>query len=129
MNYYTSVLKKYAVFSGRASRKEFWMFILFNLIFGIVAMILDNVLGIAMKGANYGPIYLLYILAIILPCLAVEVRRLHDTGRSGSWWFIVLIPFVGPICFLVLMCLDSNLGENKYGKNPKEIVVTEQVSQ
>ena len=84
MSWYLAVLKKYAVFSGRARRKEFWMFALFNFIFGAVAAILDNVLGIAGE-QGYGVIYALYGLAVLIPNLAVQVRRLHDVGKSG-WW-------------------------------------------
>ncbi len=119
MNWYLAVLKKYAVFSGRARRKEYWMFTLFNIIFAIIAMVIDNVIGTAIKGIGYGLIYILYILAVLLPALAVSVRRLHDTGRSGWFLLIMLIPFVGPIWLLVLMCLDGTPGENKYGANPK----------
>jgi uncharacterized membrane protein YhaH (DUF805 family) len=122
MNWYTSVLKKYAVFSGRARRKEYWMFFLFNVIFLIVALILDNVLGTTIGNAGYGLFYFLYALAILLPSLAVGVRRLHDTGRSGWWFFIGLIPIIGGIWLLVLFCIEGTPGENTYGPNPKEVV-------
>jgi len=123
MNWYLAVLKNYAGFSGRARRKEYWMFVLFNIIFVIVAMILDNVLGIAMKGVGYGPIYGLYALATIIPSLAVGVRRLHDIGKSGWMLLIALIPLIGAIWLLVLMVTDSNPGENDYGPNQKETLV------
>ncbi|MBT3819593.1 MAG: DUF805 domain-containing protein, partial [Lentimicrobiaceae bacterium] len=87
MNWYLAVLKNYAGFSGRARRKEYWMFTLFNIIFAIVAMILDNVLGIAMAEIGYGPLYGLYALAMLIPGLAVSVRRLHDVGKSG--WMLL----------------------------------------
>lgn len=119
MNYYLSALKKYAVFSGRASRKEYWMFFLFNIIFSILAMILDNVLSITIKGLGYGPIYIIFMLAMIIPALAVSVRRLHDTGRSGWMYLLVFIPIIGTIWFLVLMLIDSDPGNNEYGENPK----------
>jgi uncharacterized membrane protein YhaH (DUF805 family) len=121
MNWYLQVLKNYAVFSGRARRKEYWMFVLFNMIFAIVAMILDNVLGIAIKGVGYGPISGLYLLAIIIPSLAVAVRRLHDVGKSGWMIFISLIPIIGAIWLLVLLVTDSNSDENEYGSNPKDL--------
>ncbi|HET53630.1 MAG TPA: DUF805 domain-containing protein [Ignavibacteria bacterium] len=123
MNWYFKVLKQYADFSGRARRKEYWMFVLFNMIFAIVAMILDNVLGIAMEGIGYGPLYGLYVLAMLIPGLAVAVRRLHDVGKSGWMILIALIPLVGAIWLLVLMVTDSNPGENQYGQNPKEVTV------
>jgi uncharacterized membrane protein YhaH (DUF805 family) len=119
MNWYLEVMKKYAVFSGRARRKEYWFFILFNMIFAIVAMIVDNVLGIAIEGLGYGPIYILYGLAILLPNLGVLVRRLHDVGKSGWFFFITFIPIVGAIWLLVLLCRDGVQGENQYGPNPK----------
>ena len=96
---------------------------LFNMIFAIVAMILDNVLGIAMEGIGYGPLYGLYALAMLIPGLAVAVRRLHDVGKSGWMILIALIPLIGAIWLLVLMVTDSNPGENQYGQNPKEVTV------
>ncbi len=121
MNWYLKVLKQYADFSGRARRKEYWMFVLFNMIFAIVAMILDNVLGIAMEGIGYGPLYGLYVLAMLIPGLAVTVRRLHDVGKSGWMFLIVLIPLIGAIWLLVLTVTDSQQGTNKWGQNPKEM--------
>ncbi|MFM7195361.1 MAG: DUF805 domain-containing protein [Bacteroidota bacterium] len=119
MNWYLKVLNNYAVFTGRARRSEFWMFLLFNLIFAVVATILDNILGTTIDPLPYGLIYLLYVLAVFIPGLAVTVRRLHDVGKSGWMYFIVLIPLVGAIWLLVLLATDSNPGENKYGANPK----------
>ena len=121
MDWYLKVLKQYADFSGRARRKEYWMFALFNMIFAIVAMILDNVLGIAMEGIGYGPLYGLYALAMLIPGLAVGVRRLHDVGKSGWMFLIVLIPLIGAIWLLVLFFTDSQLENNKWGQNQKEI--------
>lgn len=121
MNWYLKVLKNYALFSGRARRTEYWMFVLFNMIFAIAAMILDNVLGIAIEGVGYGPIYGLYILGVLIPGLAVSVRRLHDVGKSGWFFLIALIPIVGAIWLLVLFCSEGIAGVNNYGSNPKEI--------
>ena len=123
MNWYLKVLKQYADFNGRARRKEYWMFILFNMIFTIVAMVLDNVLGIAMEGIGYGPLYGLYLLAIIIPSITVGVRRLHDIGKSGWMMLISLIPLIGGIWLLVLFVTDGNPDENEYGANPKEMTV------
>jgi uncharacterized membrane protein YhaH (DUF805 family) len=123
MNWYLKVLKQYADFSGRARRKEYWMFVLFNMIFAIVAIILDNILGIAKEGIGYGPLYGLYVLAMLIPGLAVTVRRLHDVGKSGWMILISLIPLIGTIWLLVLMVSDSNPGVNQYGQNPKEATV------
>jgi uncharacterized membrane protein YhaH (DUF805 family) len=119
MSWYLDVLKKYVTFSGRARRKEYWMFVLFNLIFAIVAMVLDNVLGLANEQTGYGIIYTLYTLGVLLPSLAVLVRRLHDIGKSGWWVFITLIPLIGAIWLLVLLVGDSQPGTNEYGPNPK----------
>jgi uncharacterized membrane protein YhaH (DUF805 family) len=123
MNWYLKVLKQYADFSGRARRSEYWYFALFNMIFVICAMILDNVLGIALEGIGYGPIYLLYVLAMFIPGVAVLVRRLHDVGKSGWMYFIVLIPIIGAIWLIVLLFTESQQGENKWGPNPKDTSV------
>ncbi|WP_329275522.1 DUF805 domain-containing protein [Streptomyces sp. NBC_01451] len=112
MNYFLDVLKKYAVFSGRARRKEYWMFTLFAVIISIVLSIIDGVIGVQILS-------IVFSLAILLPSLGVAVRRLHDTGRSGWWLLFGLIPIVGTITLLVFMCLDGEQGENKYGYNPK----------
>lgn len=120
MNWYLKVLKNYAVFSGRASRKEYWMFVLFNIIFSIVAVILDNVFGTAIEDLGYGLFYILYCLAVLIPALAVLVRRLHDIGKSGWMIFISLIPLIGAIWLLVLLVTEGNPEENQYGPNPKE---------
>jgi len=119
MSWYLTVLKKYAVFSGRARRKEYWMFALFNFIFSILAVVIDSVLGTASEEMGYGIFYALYTLVVLLPSLAVLVRRLHDVGKSGWWFFISLIPFIGGIWLLVLLISDSQPGENQHGLNPK----------
>lgn len=112
MNYYIECWKKYVEFSGRARRKEYWMFVLFNIIASFVAGVIDGVLGTVMIGS-------LYSLAALLPGLAACARRLHDTDRSGWWMLIALIPVVGIIVLLVFMCMDSTPGENRFGANPK----------
>lgn len=113
MNWYVKVLREYATFEGRARREEYWMFILFQIIFLIAAAILDVIIG------TPGIFYFIYILATMLPSLAVAVRRLHDVGRSGWYYFIGAIPLVGPILLLVWFCTDSDYGPNKWGENPK----------
>lgn len=119
MSWYFKVLQNYFNFSGRARRKEYWMFFLFQIIFAIVAIIIDNVLGLAIKDIGYGPVYGLYALATLIPGLAVTVRRLHDTGKSG-WYFLVgLIPFIGGIILLVFVVSAGDVGENAYGPDPK----------
>jgi uncharacterized membrane protein YhaH (DUF805 family) len=105
-------LSNYVTFSGRARRSEYWYFTLFNLIVAIVAAILDAVIGIT-------AFYPLAALALLLPGLAVSVRRLHDTGRSGWWIFIALVPLVGLILLLVWYCQDSQPQPNDHGPSPK----------
>ncbi len=120
MEYFLHSLRNYAVFSGRARRKEYWMFILFQLIFAIVAMVADGLLGTTWEGGGGGGVvYTVYSLALIIPGLAVSVRRLHDVGKSGWFSFIALIPLVGIIWLLVLYCTEGTPGENEYGPNPK----------
>ena len=113
MNWYLGCWKKYAEFSGRARRQEFWMFVLFNFLASIAVGIVDGLLGTT--GALGG----LYSLAVLIPSLAVAVRRLHDTDRSGWWWLIAFIPLIGFIILLVFLCSDSKPGTNRFGANPK----------
>jgi len=121
MEWYLKVVRdNYANFKGRARRKEYWMFILFNFIASCIAAIIDKILGTALTaGSMYGWVYLLYCLAVFIPSLAVFVRRLHDVGKSGFWIFIALIPIVGAIWLLVLLCTAGDSGSNKYGPSPK----------
>lgn len=119
MNWYLQVLKKYAVFSGRARRKEYWFFVLFNIIFSIAFTVIDGVTGTLDPTMGMGLLSLLYSLAVLIPSISVTVRRLHDIGRSGWWLFIILIPLLGAITLLVFMFLDSKPEENQYGANPK----------
>lgn len=121
MKWYLKVLKQYADFNGRATRREYWMFTLFNLIFVIVAAILDNILGLTIGEIPYGIIYLLYSFVLFIPALSVAVRRLHDVNKSGWMILIALIPIVGSIWLLVLLVTESDPGENQYGQNPLAI--------
>ena len=113
------VIENYANFNGRARRSEYWYFTLANLILLTIGVILDNVLGINFGRIPYGPISIFYYLAILIPGLAVIVRRLHDVGKSGWYFFISFIPFIGGIWLLVLFLTDSQAGDNQYGPNPK----------
>jgi uncharacterized membrane protein YhaH (DUF805 family) len=127
MNWYLEVLKKYAVFSGRARRMEFWMFVLFNFIVVFAFGVIDSLLylvGIVqdLAGITYNVLCGLYSLAVLIPGLAVSVRRLHDTNRSGWWYFINLIPVIGSIIFIIFAVQDGTPGSNQYGPNPKEAV-------
>jgi len=119
MEWYIEALSKYADFSGRSRRREYWYFHLFNLIISIIlfgmCVSLVNVTGIAVLGF----LYFLYSLFIFIPSLALIVRRLHDTGRSGWWFLIFLVPIIGAIILLIFTVTDSNEGDNKYGASPK----------
>lgn len=121
MKWYLKVLRQYADFTGRARRTEYWMYLLFNMIFAIIATVLDNLLGLRFnEQIPYGFIYLMYALATFIPGLAVMVRRLHDVDKSGWWFFISLIPIVGAIWLIVILATDGTSGSNEYGVNPKE---------
>jgi len=123
MNWYITALKKYTAFSGRARRKEYWMFVLFNVIFSFIAVGLDFLFGqIIGRDGSVGIFSILYSLAIALPSLAVAVRRLHDIGKNGWWFFITFVPLIGSIWYLILLATDSQPGENEYGPNPKEFI-------
>ncbi len=121
MEWYLKVMKQYADFNGRARRKEYWMFLLFNIIFALVAMLVDNLLGMRInEQIPYGYLYLLYGLATFIPGIAVGVRRLHDVGKSGWWYLIAFIPLIGGLYLLYLFIQDGTPGSNEYGVNPKE---------
>ncbi|MEV4941650.1 DUF805 domain-containing protein [Streptomyces zaomyceticus] len=112
MNWYLDVIKKYAVFNGRARRQEFWMFELFNIIIAIVLAIV----GVAL---DFTLLSTIYSLAVFLPSLGVTVRRLHDTGRSGWWILIGLVPIVGFIILIVFAATEGEQQQNAHGPNPK----------
>ena len=114
LSWYFTVLKKYATFTGRATRAEFWYFILFNTIVSFILAILDGIFGT--NGVFYG----IYVLAVLIPTLAVEVRRLHDIGKSGWWLLISMIPIIGIIVLIVWFATDSK-EDNQYGPNPKTV--------
>lgn len=114
MEYYIKALQNYANFNGRARRSEYWYFVLFNFLIGLATMIMDSLTGMQI----INPIY---SIAMIIPGLAVGVRRLHDIGKSGWMLLVALIPIAGAIWLLVLFCQDSQPGENEFGANPKEI--------
>jgi len=118
MNWYLKVLKHYADFNGRARRTEYWMFVLFNAIFSIAATILDYYLG------TYFGLTAIYALVLLIPSLAVAVRRLHDTDKSGWMILVSLIPVVGAIWLIILLLTEGVAGNNQYGNNPKETVLT-----
>ena len=113
MDWYLKVLKSYATFTGRARRTEFWMFALVSFLIS---------LGLAVVGAiagSRGVLQGIYALAVLVPSLAVSVRRLHDTNRSGWWMLVGLVPLVGAIVLLVFAVQEGQAGDNRYGPNPK----------
>ena len=119
MSWYLEALKKYAVFSGRARRTEFWYFVLFNIIVTIVLSVIDRLIGTFSGASNLGLLSGIYSLAVLIPTLAVAVRRLHDIDRTGWWIFIGLIPLIGTIVLLVFYLTPGTPGSNRYGPDPK----------
>jgi uncharacterized membrane protein YhaH (DUF805 family) len=115
VNWYLEVMRKYAVFDGRARRKEYWMFFLFNILIAFAIGFTFGVIGATLGlGTTLSkPVGIIYNLAVLIPGIAVGVRRMHDIGRSG-WWILL------PIVNLVFACRNSQPGENEYGSNPKE---------
>ncbi len=127
MNYYLGALKKYAVFIGRARRSEYCYFVLFNIVFQVTAAIFDNILGSnfnaffgdGMFKLPFGYLFTVYNFAVLIPRLAVAVRRLHDVGKNAWFMLFALVPLIGSIWLLVL-CLSKGVnGENEYGTDPK----------
>jgi uncharacterized membrane protein YhaH (DUF805 family) len=119
MNWFLQALKKYATFSGRAQRAEYWYFVLFYTLIYIVLSIIDSTIGFFSAKFGVGLLSGLFTLSVLVPSLAVAVRRLHDTGRSAWWILIAFIPIIGGIVLLVFTVQDSTLGDNLYGPNPK----------
>ncbi|WP_421269923.1 DUF805 domain-containing protein [Aeromonas veronii] len=114
MNWYISVLKQYAAFSGRARRTEYWMFVLCNVIVMLLLGMVDKLIG----GDNE-LISSIYSLAVLLPSLAVAARRLHDTDRSAWWLLLGLIPIIGTLVLIYFMVCNGQQGPNRFGDDPK----------
>ena len=114
------MLRKYAVFSGRSQRSEYWSFVLLNLVFTVILYSIDNIIG-----WNYlmyaGVLSSIYSLVIVIPGISVAIRRLHDNNRTGWWLFIVLVPLIGAVILIIFYAQDSQSGDNKYGPNPKAV--------
>jgi uncharacterized membrane protein YhaH (DUF805 family) len=122
MEWYTMVWQKYAQFDGRSRRKEYWMFTLFNIVVCCVlyaGLLAAFFAGQRMVGILIACLYVAYALAVLVPGIAVSIRRLHDTNKSGWWILISLVPLVGGIILLVLMCIEGDPGPNLYGPSPK----------
>jgi uncharacterized membrane protein YhaH (DUF805 family) len=130
MGWYLQTLRRFTDFGGRARRKEFWPFMAVNFVLNAVAGALDTALGLGgvttTTGAGFayasytpGIIGSVVGLVLLLPSIAVEIRRLHDTGRSGWWLLLLIVPVIGWIVLLVFWALDGERGQNAYGPDPK----------
>lgn len=122
MSWYIEALRKYGTVRGRSRRREYWTFVLVNvLVFVVFTAIQGARLGVTVN-LILAVVETLFFLAILVPSLTVAIRRLHDTGRSGWWLLIGLVPIIGQIFLLVLFLLDGEPGENRFGPNPKGVV-------
>lgn len=121
MNWYFRVLRKYAVFTGRAGRKEYWIFGLIHSLIIFALRYPHFLTGTINPDSHLGQMRMLYAFGTFIPLIAVSVRRLHDTDRSGWWFLTFLIPLLNLILFFFFMAEDSQPGENRYGPNPKNI--------
>lgn len=118
MNYYSICLSKFADFSGRARRREYWTFALVNCLIAMLLLILGLAFGEDSPASNI--MVTIFYLIMLVPNLSVSVRRLHDIGKSGWYMFLSLIPLIGGLILLVWALMDSEPDENQYGENPKE---------
>ncbi|MCL6220270.1 DUF805 domain-containing protein [Zunongwangia pacifica] len=127
MKWYLKAFRQYSDFNGRARRKEYFMFGLFNALFSIICMLISFGLSNLLESSIFISIYVLYTLASLLPSLAVSVRRMHDIGKSGWMLLVSFIPLVGAIWMLMLLITDSDPQNNQYGSNPKEELALENI--
>ncbi|HDM8195234.1 DUF805 domain-containing protein [Vibrio harveyi] len=118
-DWYYMVILNYSNFSGRARRQEYWYFTLVNVLVNLVMGIIDRVIGSVMQMDNFGFFGVIYALFIMIPSIAVTVRRLHDSGRTGWWALIAFVPIIGVLVLLYFLIQDSEEGSNQYGANPK----------
>ncbi|MBZ6385596.1 MULTISPECIES: DUF805 domain-containing protein [Pantoea] len=117
MHHYLTVLKMYAVVNGRCRRKTFWLFLLFSTLFSLACSAVDELLGLKVF-SDQGLLSLVYSVAVLIPSVAVGVRRLHDLDRSGWWLLIMLIPLLGTLLLLIYFCLRGTVGPNRFGPDP-----------
>jgi len=110
--YLKCIKQQYADFDGRARRTEYWMFTLVNILISIVVTIVGRIIHVPVLGSLYG-------LAVLVPGIAVGVRRMHDIGKSGWWVLIALIPLIGTIWIIILLATNGDQGSNQYGADPK----------
>ncbi len=122
MEWYLKVVRdNYANFTGRARRQEYWMFVLFNALIVFALIISLGFIGYLIDVPEIVSLYVIYILAVFIPSLAVAVRRLHDTGKSGWFYLVGIIPIIGSIWLIVLFATEGDSGPNEYGPDPKKL--------
>lgn len=119
MKWFLKCLNQYADFDGRARRKEYWMFVLWECIFVFVLTFLDILLGLTIAGSKIGVLGSVFSLAIFIPSLAVSIRRLHDIGKSGWYYLLYFVPLIGGILLFIWSCTEGEEGPNKWGEDPK----------
>ncbi len=117
-----ALTKKYATLEGRARRSEYWYFVLFYVLAAVALSIVDVVVGTYHEESGFGLFSGLFMLATLVPSIAITARRLHDTDRSGWWQLLYFIPLLGAVVMLVFMVLDSQPGANRFGPNPKGVM-------
>jgi uncharacterized membrane protein YhaH (DUF805 family) len=121
MDYMLMPLRRYAEFSGRSRRQEYWMYTLGIVIAGIVLQVIEGIVGLSgMVGGVYGPLTAILGLGTLVPSIAVAVRRLHDTDRSGWWLLLVFVPFIGWLVLLYFYVIEGTKGPNQFGPDPKD---------
>ncbi len=125
MNWYLKVVRdNYANFSGRAQRVEYWMFVLINVVISVVLSIVEQTAGLTSEpdalGQTQGYLTPIYSLIVLIPSMAVTIRRLHDVGKSG-WWILIALTCIGVIPLLIWYISEGTPGDNQYGPNPREI--------
>ncbi len=123
VGWYLAVLKKYAVFEGRAGRPEFWYFVLGNIVVTIVLRIVDGFFG----AHQMGILGAIYSIGVLVPGIAVAVRRLHDTDRSGWWLLLSFVPLIGTIVLIVFLAARGAPGTNRFGMPPAPLVLVSAV--
>ena len=123
MSLFVEALEKYAVFSGRSRRKEYWYFVLLVVIISIALSLIDSLIGAYDRSSGAGLLSTIFSLAILIPSIAMSIRRLHDIHRTGWWVLISLVPLIGWIVLLVFHVQDGTPGTNRFGPNPKSASV------
>ena len=120
MNYFFDAIRNHYIdFKGRSTRRQFWMFVLFYVVFAMGALLVERSLGLG-YGAGPGPLYSIFTLGVFLPSVGIAVRRLHDTGKSGWFVLLFLIPIIGNLVVLILCALRGEEGDNQWGPDPND---------